>query len=142
MRKAFILLFALLLGSLAQAQVQTNFTLLNSTALGPSTTTYGTATSLGQSRKYFIQRIVGTRTAGAGTLDARIEHSPVCGSSANWKTLESFTQQNAAGPTTEDVHINHVNTAVYPCVRAVAVVGAGALTSWNVVITLSADEGK
>lgn len=138
-----LLLFAsiLLLGSVAQAQIQGGTELMSSTGLAVSSTTNGTERSLGRPRRAFIGRIVGTRTAGAGTLDVTLQHSPVCGTNASWKTLITFTQQNAAGPTTEDVHVNKLNTNVYPCVRAVAVVGAGAGTTWNVNVTLYHDEG-
>jgi hypothetical protein len=93
----------------------------------------GTAVVMGTRRaQRFVARITGTEDSGTASVTGRVDHSPDC---TTWSTLLTFTALSASGG--EDVHVNQLNTAVYPCLRGVATwSGSG---QWDVKIVLFAD---
>lgn len=122
------LLALLLVASPALAQVGRATTVYNETNL-TATDTGDAVTLLNSKSQHFVARITSTEDSGSATLTGRVDHSP---DNVTWSTLLTFTAQTGTGG--EDVHINSINTAVFPYVRGVATIsGTG---QWDVKIVM------
>ena len=133
MIRRFLCLTVFLLVFIAPARAQSGQPAILMDVSNKTSTQTGSAVMLGTQRaQRFVARITGTEDSGTATVTGRIDHSPDC---TTYSTLLTFTALSSSGG--EDVHVNQLNTAVYPCLRAVATwSGSG---QWDIKIVMFAD---